>query len=112
MTLCLITGATDERMLVAAEEKWIRQRFSSAVIGHRELAFDPLATFTFASVPTTVTNASLEHFWERVEFVRGGKTNVGYFAYDPSRLRPPTEDLSLLYRCIELIQKGEIHRGM
>lgn len=109
-TAVLIRGANDEQTLVAAEQKWILQRFPSAVIEHRGLAFDPLTGMTFGSTPA---NARAGYFCDEIEFrTSDGQRRVAYFAYDPSNLRAPPEDLTLLYRCIELLQNREIRRGI
>jgi hypothetical protein len=68
----------------------------------------------FARAPSVIkVDPKLSYEW--VEFrTRSGEIRYAYFAFEFAALEQSgsSEDLTLLHRCIDLIQEARIHRGM
>jgi hypothetical protein len=111
-TAVVIEGAKSERELILALQKWIRRRFPHSVIEERVIAIDPLTGYGLGEDQLTFHAVRPGFTVDAVKIkTRKGKATV-YCSYETGKVSGEPEDLSLLYRCIQLIQDGSIHRGM
>jgi hypothetical protein len=125
-TSVVIEGARGNKAVLAAEQAWIRRKFPAALLQRRAVAVDPLTSEPFIlppprdSVEETAPGSSSVNldptlWYEWVEYrTRNGDIKSAYFSFgfDALGSGKSVEDLGQLYRCIDLLQQGHIHRGM
>jgi hypothetical protein len=116
-TAVVIEGAKSEKELIFAVQQWIRKKFPHAIIEDRTIAIDPLTGYSIDQ--TLGLDPSIRHvvrpggyMVDAVRIKTGKGKEVVYCSFDTDKISREPENLSLLYRCIQLVQDGSIHRGM